>query len=315
MKKTYRRKVHNALNVEIGQNISFINKILVILILFSIVLVVLETEVSIYKTAEVYFAWGNLFFLVIFSLEYLARIWIAAEDENYHGIAGKIKYMLTPLAIIDLIALIPLYLVFISNSFLAIKIFRILRIFSLLKLNRYSRALHEVLETINQKKYELIVSLGLTFFAILIASACMYALEGERQPEAFGSIPRAMWWGLITLTTIGYGDHIPMSLIGKLFTGFYAIMSLGLVAMVGGIMSGAFVETFEKMKSIDLDQQYPTDEDYQNYESGFIRGKQDKLQHKNYNNPYPQEKYTICAANGYTEGYTITETKTPNMNY
>lgn len=308
MKTTFRYKVYNALNMG-TEDISITNKILIMLILLSITVSVLETEKTIYESAMIYFYYLNIFFCIIFTLEYIFRLWASAENEEYQGFSGKIKYMKTSFALIDLVALIPLYLVYVSHSFVTIKAFRILRIISLLKLNRYSKALYEVLDAIKQKRYELIVSLGITFFSILIASAVMYAIEGDEQPESFGSIPRAMWWGLITLTTIGYGDQVPISLLGKAFTGFYAIMTLGLVAMVGGIMAGAFVETFENMKSADLDNEYPRDEDYQNYEMGFICGKRDKLNHKPYQNPYPDEEYMICLAKGYDEGYKLTKYK------
>lgn len=309
MNTTLRRKIYHALNINVEDDMSIFNKLLVFLILLNIFTIVLETEKSVYLAAKPYFDYSHLIFCILFTVEYVLRLWIAGEEEEYQGLSGRIRYALSPMALIDLFALIPFYLAYFSSSFVTIKLFRILRIIALLKLNRYSKALQELKDTINQRKYELLVSMGFTFFSVLIASSFMYAIEGDAQPESFGSIPKAMWWGMITLTTIGYGDDIPISLLGKIFTGFYALMTLGLVAMVGGIMAGAFVETFEKMRTVDLDNEYPTDEDYQNYEIGFIQGKTDKLGHKPYDNPFPDRECIICAAKGYEEGYRISQTE------
>jgi len=149
--------------------------------------------------------------------------------------------------------------------------------------------------------FELAISFGIAIFAIILASTAMYIFEGQAQPETFGSIPRAMWWGMATLTTIGYGDVYPVTLYGKAFTTIYALIAVGLVGMVGGIMAGAFSETFQSV--VDEDGEYPTDDDYRRYEHAYNEGKDDRLAGSKHRNPHPFSQIGLSPHRAYEDGF------------
>ena len=131
----------------------------------------------------------------------------------------------------------------------------------------------------------------------------MYSIEGDTNPDNFGSIPRAMWWGMATLTTIGYGDVYPITITGKVFTTVYALVGIGLVGMVGGIMAGAFMECFQK--KVDVDGEFPTDVDYRKYEEAFNLGKKDARTGDEPVNPHKKDSLGvgITPYRGYIDGY------------
>jgi len=271
---------------------NWFNRFIVISILASIVTVIFGTEPYFSNNYPEFFYYTNLLFGIIFTIEYIYRIIRA----------GSIRYIFTPMAIIDLLALIPFYLVALSDGFL-LRILRLLKLLTIIKLGRHTTAFNHIIITLLGRRYELLVAFGLAFFAIIAASSIMYLIEGQDNPENFGSILRAMWWGMATLTTIGYGDVYPITIAGKVFTTLYALVGIGLVGMVGGIMAGAFMECFQK--TIDEDNEYPTDEDYQKYEMAFNIGKKDALKNKEYINPYPKgiPEHRITEDNAYSEGF------------
>lgn len=230
-------------------------------ILASVGVVVLETEPTLVAYTS-WFQYANYFFATLFTIEYGYRI----------KQAGTWRYIYSPLAIIDLLALIPFFLVFFSDAFL-LRLFRLARLLSLAKLGRFSRAHSCILKAIWGVRYELGVAMAMSFLAIVLAASCMYIIEGPVQAEAFGSIPRAMWWGVVSLTTIGYGDVYPSTLGGKLFTAFYALIAIGFVGVVSGIIVSAVTGALSGDRA-DLDGEYPTEADYRKFEVGFIQGKE-----------------------------------------
>jgi len=238
-----RAKVHEMLDTS-DITLSWVNQVIITIILMSVIFTIFESEASIHGLNPIFFYWANLSFALFFTIEYLLRVWVAAENPRFSGITGRLRYMTTPMAIIDILALVPFYLVFVSDSFV-LRLFRIFRIISLLKLNRYTRAISEISEALWGRRFEVLASIAVAFVLMLVGASVMVVFEGEDSPENFGSIPRAMWWAVITLTSVGYGDDIPISLIGRMFTGFYALVGVGLAGMVGGIMAAAMIETFK----------------------------------------------------------------------
>lgn len=268
---------------------SWLDRFIIGSILASVAVVILETEPTLSGWASV-FGVLNVVFAIIFTAEYVWRLWKARTW----------KYIFTPLAIIDLLALLPFYFVFFSDSFL-LRLFRLARLLSLAKLGRFSKAHSRILGAIWEVRYELGVAFGLAFMVIVLAATGMYVIEGKAHPEAFGSIPRAMWWGVETLTTIGYGEVYPITPLGRIFTAFYAIVAIGFVGTVSGIMVSAVLESFKA----DLDGEYPTEDDYRQYEIGFNRGKADTLKGITdwRENPFekPKDDRRICAYFGWQE--------------
>lgn len=228
--------------------VSALNKIIMALILISVAYVVVSTEATVVERWPALFLTLDLVFAALFTLEYLARLWCAGERPEFAGLRGRLRYMATPRAIIDLLAIVPFYLSFgMTESFL-LRLFRLLRIISLAKFSRYTAALHSLKNAIADRRYELLVSLGAALLVLLAAATVLYAVEGRVQPEHFGSIPRALWWGVATLTTVGYGDVFPVTAVGRIFAGITALAAVGMVAMPAGILAATFSEAFQQRR-------------------------------------------------------------------
>jgi len=185
-------------------------------------------------------------FGVLFTLEYLTRIWVAGEISKYQGLKGRLRYMISPYAIIDLLAILPFLLTVGGADAYVLRLLRLLRIVRLAKLGRYSTALRIVIEAIYARRYELLVSLLAAFTLMLFSAAALHITEGANNPESFGSIPRALWWGAATITKVGYGGAFPVTVLGKLFAVVFAIAAVCVVAMPTGILAASFSSAFRQ---------------------------------------------------------------------
>lgn len=223
---------------------------LLVLILFNVIAVILET---IPGWRDDYGDYGDAFetfSLIVFSIEYFLRLWTCVESEEYsHPTKGRIKFALSPLAIIDLLAILPFFLHFLLPVDLrVVRILRFVRIFRVFKLYRYSKTLQILGKVFSQKKEDLLLTLVFGFFFLIIASSLMFLLERDAQPDAFSSIPAAMWWGVATLTTVGYGDIYPVTPFGKALGSIIAIIGIGMFALPAGILASGFSEAMESRK-------------------------------------------------------------------
>jgi len=301
-----RHEFYHALNVTGKDSMTFIvNKALIFLVLLAVGSVIMETHfLAVENLYGLYLlSYLNLFLATIFSIEYATRVWVAGEDPRYSGFLGRLKFMITPLAIIDFVALLSFFSVFMYEAGI-IRILRVCRILTLAKLGRYSTSFNLITATVWSRRYELLSCAVVAGVAIIIAATIMYVLEGSAQPEQFGTIPRAMWWATITLTTIGYGDVYPITDAGKAFTGFYSLGTVGLVATVGGIMASAFLEAVNTIRLPDQDDEYPTNDDYREYEKAYIHGKTDALSEPSlHDNSYVARARNICKYKAYEEGF------------
>jgi voltage-gated potassium channel len=153
--------------------------------------------------------------------------------------------MLTPLALLDLAAIAPFLLGYGTTDTFLLRVLRLLRIFRLARLGRFSVAIHLLAGAIRSRRYELSLSFVIAASVLVLSSALMYALEADAQPETFGSIPRALWWSVATLTTVGYGDVYPITPAGRVLAGLTAISAIGLIAMPTGILAAAFSDAFQ----------------------------------------------------------------------
>lgn len=237
------------------RSMSPLNAFLSGLIIACSLVVVLETEPAIVNSNQQVFILLDCLFACVFIIEYVVRLWVIGCDPRYSGIIGRLKYMVTPMAVIDLLSIVPFFFVAFSNNFFLLRVARLFRMISLAKFSRYSRAMTEFADVLNSRRSELLLSLGIVLAVLLLASAVMYEVEGVAQPEAFGSIPRALWWGVMTLTTVGYGDVTPHTVLGKFCCGATAIAGVGLIAMPTGIVAAAFSETFSRMREQNFDDE------------------------------------------------------------
>lgn len=233
-----------------GIGLTPINKVVFLFICFSVLIVILETERPLYWKYYDIFVVIDYTIGILFTVEYLARVWSSGESEKYKGPVGKLRYMITPAALIDLLVIIPFFVMSNSNYFLA-RFVRLFRLLALAKFGRYSEALVLVQNAVWSRRHELIMSLVLTFVLLLVTSTIMWAVEDDPN---FDSIPRALWWGVITLTTVGYGDVYPQTLAGKVCSGVTAIAGIGLIAMPAGILAAAFSEAFQKHKAVVIER-------------------------------------------------------------
>jgi voltage-gated potassium channel len=219
------------------------------LISLNVVVIVLESVESIYTTYKLWFHYFEVVSVAIFSLEYLLRIWVSNENEKYQQpVIGNLRYMLSPLGLIDLLAILPFYLPVMAMDMRFMRALRMFRLFRMFKIVRYVSTLRLMEKVIGDKREELVMAVIFTFFILLFSSCIMYYIERDVNPNGFASIPDTMWWGISTLTTVGYGDVTPITPLGKFLGGIIAILGIGLFALPAGILAGGFSEEIWKRK-------------------------------------------------------------------
>jgi len=228
---------------------------IILLILLNILAVILESVKSLQVNYAILFDYVEKFSIVIFSIEYLIRIWSITEKEEYSSpFKGRLKYLFSFYSIVDLLAVIPAYIPMLAVvDSRVVRGIRMLRLFRILKLSRYNKAFSHIRSVIYNAKEELVISLFAVLTLLVISSSLMYFIENEVQPEAFSSIPATMWWGVATLTTVGYGDVYPITGFGKLMAGIMAILGVGLFALPAGILANGFGTTIENSNQEGLD--------------------------------------------------------------
>ena len=220
----------------------YVDMILFILILLNIAAVCLESVKHIGNEYKVAFNAFEFFSVVIFSIEYVLRVWSApARNDlgNSTNIIKRMKYIFSFTGLIDFLAIIPSILPYFFGG-LDLRWLRVLRLLRLLKISNYSSALEDFFSAIKADWRSFSAALYLMVIALFLSSALMYIAEHDSQPEKFSSIPETMWWGLITLTTVGYGDVSPVTPLGKIIGAFTAIMGVCTVALLTGIVASAF---------------------------------------------------------------------------
>lgn len=179
--------------------------------------------------------------LLIFSLEYLARLWVAIEHPPWRRlgpIRSRLRFAVSPSGLVDLAAILPFWLsLLVPADFKVLLVLRLVRFF---KLTRYSPAIRSLLDALNAERRALFGCFVILFGATLMAAALMHLAEGEVQPDKFGTIPDAMWWAIVTLGTIGYGDAVPVTVAGRLVAGVTIFFGLLMMALPVGIVATAF---------------------------------------------------------------------------
>ncbi|MCP4566289.1 MAG: ion transporter [FCB group bacterium] len=231
----------------------YVNFALITLILLNVLAVIVESIDSLALRYHRFFQIFELISVIVFSVEYILRVYACVADNKYRSpINGRIRFAFSPLAIIDLLAIAPFYLPMILPLDLRIlRALRLFRLFRILKIGRYSNALSIMGSVIRKKREELIITIISILLLLILASALMYYLERETQPDVFSSIPAAMWWGIITLSTVGYGDVYPVTMLGKLLGTVVALLGIGMFALPAGILGSGFLEEIVSKKQIN----------------------------------------------------------------
>jgi voltage-gated potassium channel len=228
----------------------FFHLSIVALILLSVTGIVLESFQPLRLRYNAYFYYSEIVVVIVFSIEYLLRLWTAAlKYPELPAWRARWQFMISPLGLIDLIAILPFYLPFFFKFDLRfIRILRIVRLLRIFKLNRYTKALGLFTHVFYEKRSELGITMFVMFLLLLMSSTIMYYLESDAQPDQFPDIISTFWWSVATLTTVGYGDVYPVTGWGKLVSGIIAILGIGLVALPTGILSAGFIEKLEEKK-------------------------------------------------------------------
>ena len=239
-----RRRIYAALDPTARpRGLSRTNRFLCLAILASVSAAIIETEPTLSSGREAGFRAIEIAFGCLFAVEYLTRLWIAPEADSARSpAAARLHWAASPAALIDLAALLPVLLVSAGAPTLVLRLVRLLRIVRLAHIGPMSRALTLIARALAARRYELAATLAIGGALLVLASTLLYVVEGAVQPDTFGSIPRSLWWGVVTLTTIGYGDVYPVTPLGKALAGLTAIFGIGLIAAPTGILAGSFTE-------------------------------------------------------------------------
>lgn len=247
-----KHRVHTLLHPELGNTHwdRALNAFIILLILLNVIAVMLETIPSIYLPNKAFFYYFDIISVSIFSIEYILRVWSCVHDERFrHPVYGRLRYMVTPGAIIDLLAILPFYLhVFVGLDLRILRILRLFRFLRLFRLTSYMKATKLIVNVFRSVYNQLLLSLVLAITLIIISSSLVYFPEHIAQPDVFTSIPATIWWSVVTLTTVGYGDMIPITIIGKVFTGVILLAGVAMFALPAGIITAGFLEEIRKQK-------------------------------------------------------------------
>lgn len=224
-----------------------VDAFIIVLILASVVSVSLETVPSVAgEYSHILFAF-DVFSIAVFTVEYALRVWVCIENPvlgQYGAVKGRLRYMTSPMALIDLVAILPFYLGFIVD--VDLRFMRVFRVLRLLKLTRYSPAIETVFAVLIQQRRPLVASLIIMLILLVVSASVAYMFEHQAQPDKFGSIPHSLWWAIATLATVGYGDVTPVTAGGKLFGSVIMILGVGMYALPTGILAMGFHEEFRR---------------------------------------------------------------------
>lgn len=250
--RTLRRLVYDLLDPVIESRWDkLVHHALIVIVLVNVAAVVMESVPSIQLRYKTLFLVMEIVSVAIFTIEYAARIWTAAEHMPVAGQspgAARLAYAMSPQAVIDLLAIVPFYLVFIEHADLRVlALFRLVRFF---KLVRYSPGLASLAEAIYTERRALVATLLILTGLILTMATLMHLVERQAQPDRFGTVPDAMYWAVLTLTTVGYGDVVPVTPLGKIVAGLTAIMGVVMLALPVGIIATAFSEVIHRREFV-----------------------------------------------------------------
>jgi voltage-gated potassium channel len=248
------------------RGLSLISLTLVGLVILSFVTLALETEPELPLWVKSAVSIANTVIVALFAGEYILRLWAAGEKPEFAGLAGRARYAMTPLALADLAAFGPelvLTLVAPQEGGALLAALRALRLFRLFKLARYVPAFSIVGAALRRSGPPLLAALAVAAVQVYVAALILYFIEGQipEQAENFSSVPRALWWAVVTLTTVGYGDVFPITPLGRFAASLIALAGIGIVAMPTGIIASAFAEEFRERheaKQRELEQKPPS---------------------------------------------------------
>lgn len=249
--RTFRQRVYSTMNPDIhsGDLHAVFDIFMGGVIFLSVVAVMLESVSDVHDVLAHEFHIFDMITVAIFSIEYLFRVYSCVEDPEYEDpITGRLRYMISPSALVDLIAVLPFYLTFMVQ--IDLRFLRVIRLLRLLKFTRYSTAMSTLTEVFEEQLPSLSAALFITMVVVVFSASVVYLVEHEVQPEKFTSIPESTYWAVITLLSVGYGDIYPVTPVGQFFTMIISMLGLGLVAMPTGIIASGFSEKMREREAM-----------------------------------------------------------------
>lgn len=252
-KNKFRYRVHQILETGAYDDVlsRACDAIIVFMILLNVVAFVLGSVDSIAEKYGALLFVFEVFSILFFTIEYILRIWASVEHIPLRGLSpwrARFRFAMQPLQIIDLIAVLPFYLGALVG--VDLRVLRVLRLFRFFKIVRYSPAMQVIMKVFYNEGRALLAALMIMLALILFAATGMNYLEGDVQPETFGDIPSAMWWALATLTTVGFGDAVPVTGWGKAWSGLFMVFGLGMFALPIGIISTGFAHEINRREFV-----------------------------------------------------------------
>ena len=229
---------------------------LFILVSVNVLAVSLETVDSLHRAYADIFRWIEVVSVFLFTLEYGLRYWsiaASADERGMSSLKARLSYVFSPTGIIDLVAILPSLLPLLFGS-IDLRWLRVLRLARLFKFSHYTSALEDLISSVRRESQSFVATIYLLFLALMISSTLIYVFEHELQPENFGSIPESMWWSFVTLTTVGYGDVVPITAAGRAIAALTALMGVCVVALLTGIVATGFSKQMA-MKQSELEDE------------------------------------------------------------
>jgi voltage-gated potassium channel len=235
--------------------LTWMNRVLVVAILAAVVSAVIATEAQITGRWQRTLLIAEAGFGVIFLFEYLARIF-AAADQPGPGSAWRKRwrFIRSPIGLIDLVVVLATLMPLVLADATMLRMVRLLRVAAIGKFGRFSRALKEIGSALAERGDDLLVTIALAAVFLLFGATALYLAEGHLQPDKFGSIPRALWWAVVTFATVGYGDAVPITPLGKFLAGIVALGGIAFVAMPTGIIAAAFSEAMQRRRDLRIEE-------------------------------------------------------------
>ncbi len=244
--ESLRKNVHSILEITWHRKLGlsfWVNMFITFIISLNAIAIILDTVPKIQHKYHQLLLDFEVFSVIIFTIEYFLRLWSCVENPAFsHPIKGRLKFIFSAWSLVDLLSIMPFYASLFLTDLGFIRIFRLFRMLRLFKVSKYFHALNLIKKVIQEKQEELILSLVFIFFNLIICSSVVYYVEHDAQPDKFSSIPQAMWWGVNAMMTVGYGDILPITTIGKILGGLTAILGVALFALPTGILASGFAE-------------------------------------------------------------------------
>ena len=253
--RSFRQKVFALLHAtpHSGPLHRWLDNFIIVCVLISVVSIILETVPAIHGIFAIEFHALELFTVAVFTLEYIARVYCVCELPHHsHPVKGRLRYMLSVASLIDLMAIAPYFVGLAFHEDIDLRFLRVFRLSRLLKLTRYTGTVNTLFKAVHRERRVLFASAFMMVLLVILTASLGYELEHDAQPDKFDSIPSSMYWAVITLASVGYGDVSPVTPLGKAVTMVISLIGIGIFAIPAGLMASAFTdqlridrETFE----------------------------------------------------------------------